>query len=75
METLFEPCPDLECPLYSICLGDDNDDWTCSCIQGFEMVGVECLDIGLLYTYFSEIEFLVKMNVNGKTFVQRRQTA
>ena len=72
--TLLKPCPDLECPRHSICLGDENDDWSCLCIQGFEMVDSKCLDIGMNLTYgllwcYSNI----KMNANGKTSAQRLQ--
>ena len=72
--TLLKPCPDLECPRHSICLGDENDDWACLCIQGFEMVDSKCLDIGMNLTYgLLRCYSKIKMNANGKTSAQKLQ--
>ena len=50
MDTLKQPCSNLECPRYSECLGDEKDDWKCSCILGFEMHDSQCVDIGMIHT-------------------------
>ena len=56
----MQPCNNLECPRYSECLGDDNDDWKCSCIRGFEMHDSQCVDIGLiLFFTFTKCKYFL----------------